>query len=81
MPFDTRMLPAVPGVVRPVPPKAAPNVPPAVIVPDDVIGPPLKVRPVEPPDTLTEVTVPVPPTPGAVSPRPIFVPSEITVVV
>src|SRR5258708_36881798 len=32
--------------------------PDAVIVPDDVIGPPVKVRPVMPPLTSNEVTVP-----------------------
>jgi hypothetical protein len=36
------------------------NVPASVIVPDVVTGPPLVVRPVVPPLTLTLVTVPVP---------------------
>jgi hypothetical protein len=47
-------------VVTPVPPLATARVPVMVIVPVVVIGPPLKVRPVEPPLTSTEVTVPVP---------------------
>ena len=48
-------------VVTPVPPFAMASVPPSVIVPDPVIGPPLVVRPVVPPLTLTLVTVPDPP--------------------
>ena len=36
------------------------NVPPNVSVPDDVIGPPVSVNPVVPPDPLTLVTVPTP---------------------
>ena len=44
--------------VAPVPPLATANVPAIVIVPDVVIGPPLNVTPVEPPDTSTLVTVP-----------------------
>ena len=47
-------------VVRPVPPLATANVPAAVIVPEEVTGPPLNERPVVPPLTLTLVTVPVP---------------------
>ena len=39
----------------PVPPQLAPKVPLIVIVPDDVIGLPLKVRPVVPPLTATLV--------------------------
>ena len=54
---------AVACVVAPVPPLAKANVPPAVIVPDEVTGPPENVRPVEPPETSTDVTVPVPPPP------------------
>ena len=46
--------------VCPVPPLATDSVPANVIVPDPVIGPPLVVRPVVPPDTSTEVTVPAP---------------------
>ena len=46
----------------PVPPLTAPSVPASVSVPADVIGPPLKVRPVVPPLALTEVTVPAPET-------------------
>ena len=45
-------------VVRPVPPLATPSVPANVIVPELVIGPPLVVRPVDPPDTPTDETVP-----------------------
>ena len=47
--------------VRPVPPLATANVPAIVMVPDVVTGPPLVVRPVVPPLTLTLVTVPEPP--------------------
>ena len=50
------------NVVAPVPPLATPNVPPKVIVPFVVIGPPDVVSPVVPPDTFTLVTVPVPAT-------------------
>jgi hypothetical protein len=46
------------GVVVPVPPFATANVPAKVTVPDVVIGPPLVVKPVVPPDTSTLVTVP-----------------------
>lgn len=48
-------------VVTPVPPFATASVPPKVSVPLVVIGEPLKVRPVVPPDAATLVTVPVPP--------------------
>jgi len=44
--------------VWPVPPFVSASVPAKVIVPELVIGPPLVVRPVVPPATLTEVTVP-----------------------
>jgi len=47
-------------VVSPVPPLATASVPPIVIVPDVVIGPPLVVKPVVPPLTATLETVPVP---------------------
>lgn len=47
-------------VVVPVPPFATASVPVMVIVPVVVIGPPLNVRPVDPPLTSTDVTVPVP---------------------
>ena len=43
-----------------VPPFAIPSVPASVRVPDEVIGPPLKLRPVVPPDASTEVTEPLP---------------------
>ena len=52
---------AVPCVVPPVPPLATASVPPRVNVPDVVIGPPVSVSPVEPPEPETEVTVPLPP--------------------
>ena len=45
-----------------VPPLAIANVPPKVNVPDAVIGPPVKVKPVVPPEPSTEVTVPTPAT-------------------
>lgn len=48
------------SVVWPVPPLAAARVPASVMVPDDVMGPPEVVKPVVPPDTATEVTVPEP---------------------
>ena len=44
--------------VWPDPPLAIASVPPSVIVPEVVTGPPLVVSPVVPPDTSTEVTVP-----------------------
>ena len=47
-------------VVTPVPPLATASVPPSVNVPAVVIGPPVNVRPVVPPDPDIEVTVPVP---------------------
>jgi hypothetical protein len=43
---------------QPVPPFATASVPPRVRVPDVVIGEPVNVRPVVPPDAATEVTVP-----------------------
>ena len=48
------------GVDVPVPPLATANVPPKVIVPAAVMGPPDVVKPVVPPDTATLVTVPEP---------------------
>jgi hypothetical protein len=52
------------SVVDPVPPFATPSVPPSVIVPELVTGPPEVVSPVVPPDTATELTVPLePPSP------------------
>lgn len=53
-----KALNAAVAVVAPVPPLGMSKVPPRVIVPLDVIGPPVAVRPVEPPDTLTDVTEP-----------------------
>lgn len=44
----------------PVPPLAAAKVPARVITPELITGPPEVVRPVVPPDTSTETTVPVP---------------------
>src|SRR5690349_915461 len=43
----------------PVPPLAATSVPPRVSVPLEVIGPPVTVRPVVPPEPSTLVTVPL----------------------
>ena len=57
------MAPAVGDAEPLVPPLAIAKVPAKVIVPDVVIGPPEVVRPVVPPDTATEVTVPDPPPP------------------
>ena len=48
------------SVVAPVPPLATPNVPLSVSVPDPVIGPPVNVNPVVPPEAFTLVTVPDP---------------------
>ena len=56
---------AAEAVVCPVPPLAIANVPASVIVPEPVMGPPLVVKPVVPPLTLTLVTVPLPPPPDA----------------
>lgn len=53
--------------VCPVPPLATASVPPSVSVPLVVIGDPVKVRPVAPPDAATEVTVP--PRSGGVTPK------------
>ena len=44
---------------QPVPPVATFNVPAKVMVPEVVTGPPDVVNPVEPPETLTEVTLPL----------------------
>src|SRR3989344_1862616 len=48
-------------VAQPVPPFATARMPPRVRVPEEVMGPPVRVRPVVPPEPSTEVTVPVPP--------------------
>ena len=50
---------AAAAVVEPVPPLAMAKVPAKVIVPLVVMGPPLVVNPVVPPETATLVTVPV----------------------
>jgi hypothetical protein len=55
---DRTTLPVPVLVVTPVPPLATANVPVSVIVPDEVIGPPVVDKPVVPPATLTDVTVP-----------------------
>ena len=55
---DRTTLPVPVLVVTPVPPLVTASVPARVIVPELVIGPPLVVRPVVPPATLIEVTVP-----------------------
>ena len=55
---DKTTLPVPVLVVTPVPPLATASVPARVIVPELVIGPPLVVRPVDPPDTPTDETVP-----------------------
>jgi len=56
--FDRTTEPVPVDVVTPVPPLATPSVPAIVSVPEAVIGPPENVRPVVPPEALTEVTVP-----------------------
>jgi len=58
----------VPNDVIPVPPLATASVPASVMVPEDVIGPPEVVKPVVPPDTATDVTVP-PPEPAPIAVR------------
>lgn len=55
---DRTTLPVPVLVVTPVPPLATANVPVSVMVPDVVIGPPVVDKPVVPPATLTDVTVP-----------------------
>jgi hypothetical protein len=60
VPVPYGIVPALGVAVLFVPPFAVPSVPVRVIVPDVVTGPPLAVRPVVPPLTLTLVTVPVP---------------------
>ena len=59
-----------PRLVMPVPPFAGTSVPLIVMVPLDVMGPPLVVSPVVPPDTLTLVTDP---TSGALRTVPVIV--------
>jgi len=57
---DNTLLPEPVLVATPVPPLATANVPARVMVPEPVIGPPLVVKPVVPPDTSTLVTEPAP---------------------
>jgi hypothetical protein len=59
--FKAAVAPA--ALVAPVPPLANERVPARVMVPVVVIGPPVVVRPVVPPLTSIEVTVPPPPAP------------------
>lgn len=77
VPFVVRILPELPVcagsrllsapfcVFAPVPPYVTPSTPDNVIVPDDVIGPPEKDMPVEPPLMSTEVTDPEPEPPDS----------------
>ena len=53
-------IPAAANVDAPVPPLAIASVPARVTVPEEVIGPPLVVKPVVPPETSTLVTEPAP---------------------
>ena len=53
-------IPAAAKVAAPVPPLATASVPARVTVPEEVIGPPLVVKPVVPPETSTLVTEPAP---------------------
>ena len=55
---DSTTLPVPVLVVTPVPPLATASVPPSVRVPEVVMGPPVSVRPVVPPEPLTLVSVP-----------------------
>lgn len=57
---DSTLLPEPVLVVTPVPPFATASVPARVTVPEEVIGPPLVVKPVVPPETSTLVTEPAP---------------------
>ena len=57
---DSTLLPEPVLVVTPVPPLATASVPASVTVPEEVIGPPLVVNPVVPPETSTLVTEPAP---------------------
>ena len=56
---DPNNIPPSVNDVAPVPPLATMSVPAKVIVPEVVIGPPEVVNPVVPPETSTEVTVPL----------------------
>lgn len=58
--YAPKFVKAVAASVAPVPPLATASVPPSVIVPDPVTGPPEVVKPVVPPLTPTDVTVPPP---------------------
>lgn len=58
-----KLVRAFAAVVAPVPPLSTSKVPARVMVPEVVTGPPEVVKPVVPPDTLTDVTVPDPPPP------------------
>jgi len=60
VPVLVSTFPTVPDAVKPVPPLAAINVPASVTVPEEVMGPPLVVKPVVPPETATLVTEPEP---------------------
>jgi hypothetical protein len=60
VPLPMSIAPLAGVEVNPVPPLATANVPPSVSVPVVVIGPPVKVSPVAPPDPLTLVTEPLP---------------------
>ena len=55
-------------VVSPVPPFAVTKVPARVIVPEPVMGLPVTVKPVVPPEKATEVTVPPEPVADRVPP-------------
>ena len=61
------------ALVAPVPPDAIAKVPPRVSVPAPVIGEPVKVRPVVPPDAATDVTEPPPAVDAIEMPPALFV--------
>lgn len=63
-----------------MPPLATASVPPSVSVPLVVIGPPVKDRPVLPPEASTDVTVPEPPPPDAAMVKLGYVPVIVTFV-
>jgi len=70
LPEPTKMPPS--GVDEPVPPFATFRVPARVIVPALVIGPPDVLRPVDPPEKSTEVTLPLPELVVTVVPPPLL---------
>ena len=77
LPLPMSSAPLAGVLVRPVPPLATARVPASVRVPLVVIGEPLKVRPVVPPEAATLVTVPVPPPLAAI----VIAPDALVIVI